>query len=160
VHDYDPLTNSFRVKLDDGRGLTLDGDNVFMHSLHNQYFSTPFEELPLLTGCTKVVYSGFRPTLVATERIPTGKVFTCPSVRFTQTQEQIDSIEAAFTAFMSVNMAMLAGSAAPFPVQLERQYNAVLTFVGVLAQEEVWHGPMLRTLNIYDPTSREFLRDL
>ena len=160
VHDYDPLTNSFRVNLDDGRRLTLDSGNVFMHSLHRQYFSTPFEELPLLTEAAHVRYTSFRPQLVATERIRAGKVFGVPSARFTLTQEQVDAIEAAFTAFMSTNMSMLAGDTTPYPVQLERRYNAVMPFVGVLAQKEVWGGSMVGSLSQYDPISRECLRDL
>jgi hypothetical protein len=167
VQNYDPRLNRFRVKLLDApasSSLVLDGGNLFFPSMHLQYFSTPFTELPLLTEATRVRYAGFRPTLVATERIRAGTVHGIPSVRFALTDREIDDLEREFTAAMTAHMAAALGRTSKDPrpptVQLERQYNAVMPFVGVLARDEVWFSPMLRTLNDYDPTSRECLREL
>ena len=161
VQNYDPLLNRFRVKLSDDRVLTLDTGNLFVLSMHMQYFATPYADRELLTACTRVVTNGTRKCLVATQRIPAGSVLGCPSFRISLTAAQIRGIEAEFEAWVTANIPTLMGTpAAPFIFKLDTQYDPVLPFVGALAEPGVWHHPMLITLNVYDPTEPPRLLEL
>ncbi len=166
MQGYDLPTNRFFVTLADGNldvqmRLGVDGGHLFFPSMHQQYFATPYEESELLTGSAKVVYDRTRPRLVATQRIPADTVLGCPSLRITKTHSQIRDIEAEFAAWAGANMPTFMGrTPGSFTVKLERNYNTVLSFVGALAEHDVWNHGMPRTLNHYDPTCDERLAEL
>ena len=167
VQCYDPRRNLFCVTFPDCPdgdidGLWVDGGHLFFPSMHQQYFPTPYEQSDLLTDFARVVYGGnARPRLVATQRIPIGTVLGCPSLRITKTHAQLADIEAEFSAWASANMPTLMGRPpGPFVVKLERHFNAVLPFVGALAEHNVWKHDMPRTLNHYDPAADKLLAEL